>query len=347
MFLRRVSLSSVPVLAGIALGAPALRAQNTPIDLGGSTRVQTSPGVYGYTTWKPILAPASWTYRTSDGYLYDAPDDQQTGQSDSDFAGSTQNPAFFVQTGTINGVEMVAMRVIFNSYDANIASGNYTGNPVNVRVGIDVTGDGKLDLFVGPNFQGTPGMVFQLPGNGANTSPSTTTTSSIFYPDGVANNALSSTSSPALSASNFNYQRLSSTTAGTLYPGWVLQPESLSKPNQTNDEGVMSWALPVSAINNALAEAATQTGLSYLSGVTISPSSFLLWVAFTATQNNSVNQDAYGIKAGDAQTTPWNSFTSYMDAFGRPVPEPATYGLFLGGGLGAFLLLRRRRVRAA
>lgn len=344
---RCAPLCAVLSLAGLFTGTPFARAQNTTIDLAGPTRVQTSPSVYGYTTWKPILAPTSWTYRTSDGYLYDAPDDQQTGQSDSDFAGSTQTPAFFVQTGTINGVEMVAMRVIFNSYDANIASGTYTGNPVNVRVGIDVTGDGKLDLFMGPNFQGTPGMVFQLPGTGANTSPSTTSTSSIYYPDGVANNALSSTSSPALSASNFNYQRLSSATASTLYPGWVLQPESLSKPNQTGDEGVMSWAIPVSAINNALAEAATQAGLSYLSGVTISPSSFLLWVAFTATQNNSVNQDAYGIKASDSQTTSWNSFTSYMNAFGRPVPEPATYGLCLGGGLCGFLMLRRRGKRAA
>lgn len=347
MFLRRLLLPSVSALAGLGLGAHGLGAQNTTINLSGATRVQTSPGVYSYTTWKPILAPSSWTYRTSDGYLYDPADDQQTGQSDSDFAGSNQNPSFFVQTGTINGVEMVAMRVIFNQYDANIANGNYTGNPVNVRVGIDVTNDGKLDLFMGPNFQGTPGLVFQLPGSGANTSPSTTSTSSVYYPDGVSNNALSSTSSPVFSTSNFNYQRLSSSTASSLYPGWVLQPEDTAKPTQTADEGMMSWAIPVSAINNALGEAATQSGLGYLSGVSISPSSFLLWVAFTATQNNSVNQDAYGIKSSDTQSTAWSSFTGYMNAFGQPVPEPSTYGLLLGGGLGGFLVLRRRRKRAA
>ena len=347
MFSRRLFLPSVLALAGLSSGATCGRAQNTTINLSGATRVQTGSGVYSYTTWKPILAPTGWSYRTSDGYLYDAPDDQQTGQSDSDFAGSTQNPSFFIQTGTINGVEMVAMRVIFNSYDANIANGNYTGNPVNVRVGIDATGDGKLDLFMGPNFQGTPGLVFQLPGSGANTSPSTTSTSTVFYPDGVSNNALSSTSSPAFSSSNFNYQRLSSSTASSLYPGWVLQPEDASKPTQTGDEGMMSWAIPVSAINNALAEAATQSGLSYLSSVSISPSSFLMWVAFTATQNNSVNQDAYGIKSSDSQSTAWSSVTTYMDAYGRPVPEPAAYGLLLGGGLCGFLMLRRRGKRVA
>lgn len=317
------------------LGLPALGLAQTTISLDGATRVSNGSGGYTYDTWKPILSMPSWTYSTTDGYLYDPPDDQQTGQSDSDFAGSSANPSFFIQTGLINGVEVIAMRVIFNKFDPNIANGNYTGNPVNVRIGIDANVDGALDLYMGPNFQNTPGLVFQTPGTGTNTSPSTTTTGSAFYPDGITGNALNLTNSPAFTSSNFSYVELTPANASTYYPGWVAQPESVSKPNQTDSEGIMSWAIPVSAINAALAEAG-------LTGVTLTADSFLLWVAFTATQNNSVNQDAYGITKSEAQTIPWSSFTQYMDAHGRPVPEPSAYGLLLGAGLGGMFLLRRR-----
>lgn len=336
----RLSRLLAITLAAPALGS-ALSAQTT-VNLNGPTRTQTSPGVYSYTTWKPIHAPSSWTYRTTDGYLYDPNDDQQTGQYDSDFAGTSALPSFFVQTGTINGVEVIAMRVIFNTYDANIASGTYTGNPVNVRVGIDVNIDGKLDLYMGPNFQsGAASVGFQLPGSGANTSPSTTSVSSIFYPD--ANSAtLGGGTAPLFSANNFSYLQLTTANAATYYPGWATQPES---GNKIVSDGMMSWAIPLADVNKALAEAAIAdaSNPALPDNTVISASSFLLWVAFTSTQNNSVNQDAYGITANDVQTTPWNSFTSYMDATGRPIPEAGTYGLSLGAGLGGFLFLRRRR----
>lgn len=302
----------------------------TTVNLNGITRTSNGSGGWNYDTWKPIRAiDNGWVHQTTDGYLIDPINDQQTGQYDSDFAGSTTAPSFFIQTGLINNVEVIAMRVIFNTYDPNIAAGKFTGNPVNVRVGIDATGDGALDLYMGPNFQNTPGIVFQQPGTGLNTSPSTTSTGTVFYPNG----------SPALSANNFNYVELNSSTASTYYPGWTTLPDG----NKNVSEGMMSWAIPVADINAALATALAAKGLP---ATTITPSTFLLWVAFTATQNNSVNQDAYGMTAADNQTILWKNFVDKMNAYGTPVPEPSTYGLLLGAGLFG-LRFARRPVRLA
>jgi hypothetical protein len=336
----------LPALLALIFGQAASRAQTT-INLGGTTRVwNATTQKYEYPTWKPILAPTGWAYRTTDGYLFDPNNDQQTGQSDSDFAGNSTLPSFFIQFGQINGVQMVAFRVIFNEYDANIANGTYTGNPVNVRVGLDVNRDGKLDIYVGPNFQsGAKAVTFQLPGTGANISPSTTSTSSAFYPD--TNLAtLGGGASPLFNANNFNYQQLSTANANTLYPGWTTQPEA---SNKVNADGMMSWAVPVADLNLAIAEAAahnarqtTNPNPGLLPGTTITAESFILWVAFTATQNNSVNQDAYGITKNENQDTRWNAFTSYMNGSGNPIPEPSAYGALLGFGLGGLFLLRRR-----
>jgi|GEM_PF-782859 hypothetical protein len=326
--------------ACLALFPVLVRAQTT-IDLSGATRTANGDGTYTYDTWKPILAPQGWTYSTADGYLYDPNNDQQTGQSDSDFAGTAQLPSFFIQTGKIDGVDVIAFRVIFNAFDSGIASKKYNGNPVNVRVGVDANFDGKIDLFMGPDFQnGNRGVSFQLPGTGANISPSTTTTSSVFYPDDIPG-TLGGGTTPAFGPNNFSYIELNTANAATYYPGWTTQPEN----NGTKSEGMMSWAIPIADINKALAEAAIASASTNptLAGTTITAESLLLWVAFTATQNNSVNQDAYGITKNDPQDTRWDSFTSYMDAYGRPIPEASAYGMCLGAGLGVFLLLRRRR----
>ena len=309
------------VAAGLALASTA--AHGAVLDLSSTTRTDNGNGTYSYSVWHPILAKPGYAFSTTDGYIYDTSTDQQTGQYDSDFTGTSSVPSFFIANGTIGGTEMIAFRTIFNQYEAKINTGvagtsNFTSNPVNWRVGLDANLDGKIDIYIGPSFQNNNAqLVYQLPGNSTNTSPSTTSTSTV-------------TNIAQLTSTNFNYQELSSTSAATLFPGWTVQAEG----NQTSSDSVMTFALSLSSLNTALAAVG-------VTGASINSSSFLLFVSFTSTQNNAINQDAYGIDKSSTST--WTSFTEYMNANGRPVPEPSTYGFCLGGALGAFLFLRRRR----
>src|SRR5690606_28367678 len=125
---------------------PVLVRAHTTIDLSGATRTANGDGTYTSDTWKPILAPQGWTYTSADGYLYYANNGQPTGPSASDFAGTAPLPSFFIQAGKIDGVDVIAFRVIFDAFDSGIASKKYNGNPVNVRVGVDANFDGKIDL---------------------------------------------------------------------------------------------------------------------------------------------------------------------------------------------------------
>ena len=340
---------SAATLAGVALGAVFASAQTT-VDVNGVTRVSNGSGGYTYSTWKPILG---W-----DGNpLMDPVYDQQTGQGSSDFVSSTTggvaNPGFFIQFGQINGVDVIAFRVMMNEYRT-------TGNLVNISLGFDGDFDGTADLFMGLGQQSNQyGLIFQAPGTGANTSPSTTTLSNAFVPSaqyysgGVRSSALPALNANGnaigLTSSNFSniaigdgvnkdLQGGQGTTIpdnrATYYPGWATQAEN----NGTLLDAMISYAIPLADINAALAS----LGETW----SVTPDRLMRWIAVTATQNNSVNQDAYGTdKTGFS--SPYSSFLPYMDAYGRPVPEPSAYGLAVGAGLGGFLLCRRRRASAA
>lgn len=324
------------------LALPTAALAQTTLDIDGVTRVSNGSGGYTYSTWKPILGMAGSSYTGSDGYLVDPVYDQQTGQGDSDFVSVNNNPGFFVQFGQIDGVDHLAFRILLNEYKT-------TGNQVNIRFGFDGNMDGVADLFLGLSEQSNQyGIVFQSTGSGANNSPSTTTWGDAFYPTTHVGTLNSTGNALLLNSNNFSNLQLSDgvTAIGTganatiptsnladYYPGWTTQSEA----NQTNLDAMISYAVPLADINAALA----QLGKNF----TIGPETFMLWIAVTATQNKSVNQDAYGInKAGFDNT--YASFLPYMNAYGQPVPEPSAYGPLLGGAL-AGLYFFRRRPRAA
>lgn len=265
--------------------------------------------------------------------------DQQTGQGDSDFVSVNNTPGFFIQFGQVDGVEYVAFRILLNEYKTS-------GNVVNIRFGFDGNMDGVADLFLGLSEQSNQyGLVFQSTGSGANNSPSTTTWGEAFYPTTHVGTLNSTGNALLIDSNNFSNIQLAdgvtqvgnganaTTPASNLadyYPGWTTQSEA----GKTNLDSMISYAVPLADINAALA----QIGKNF----TISAETFMLWIAVTATQNNAVNQDAYGInKAGFDNT--YASFLPYMNGHGQPVPEPSAYGLLLGGAFGGLFLCRRRR----
>jgi hypothetical protein len=304
--------------AGLSLtlmAATAAQAQTT-LDIDGASRVGDGSGGWLYDTWKPMLGMTGGGQTSGDGYMTDPLDDQQTGQYDSDFASSTSgaraNSGFLVTFGTINGVQHLGFRIALNEFKT-------TGNLVNIRVGFDGNNDGVVDLFMGPSLQNNQyGLVFQGTGTGANVSPSTTTLTNAFYPTAAnAGNAL------AFTADNFSNIELTPSNIAAHYPGWVTQQETANKA-PLND-AIISFAIPLADINAALAELGK--------GFAIGPETLMRWIAFTATQNNSINQDVYGLpkitNSSGVGATPYTDFLPLMNAYGQPVPEPSAYGLLL------------------
>ena len=341
-----------PLSAAIlVIATAAASSAQTTIDVNSVTRTGSAATGWTYSAWKPIFAKSGNPNSSSEGYLLDPVYDQQTGQGDSDFVSSsnangTGNPGFFIQYGTINGVEHIAFRIMLNEYKT-------TGNLVNIRFGFDGNYDGRLDLYMGLSQQnGQVGLIFQPPGSGLlteNVSPSTSTYGNPFYPTGSRTNlpALNAQGNALLlTSSNFSNIAIGdgvnvsgpgeknpvADNRSTYYPGWATQAEN----NATFVDSMITYAFPLADINAALAQVGF-VGPSY----TVTADRLMLWAAVTATQDNAVNQDAYGTdKVGFSSR--YDSFLGYTSPNGNPVPEPGTYGLALGAGLGGFLFLRRR-----
>ena len=118
----------------------------------------------------------------------------------------------------------------------------------------------------------------------------------------------------ALTATNYNYA-VSDTVSG---------------------DAMLTFAIPFSTVQANLAA----------NGVQVTSSTFLRFIAFTATQENSINQDMYGVQ-GISGATRFDSFgggfTEFQNFDGQTpvVPEPSTYGMILIGTIMTFFSLRK------
>ena len=273
-------------------------------------------------------------------YLKDPSPDQQTGTGgtggDSDFVGvvDPNNTAaqfgFLMQYGKLasdpTGPDYVMFRFRLDTW----RSGGY--NTITM-IGADADYSGSIDLFFGVQKIGSSVfIVFQDPGTGLNISPNTT---SLTNPYG------------AVAATSTNFSYIDSTTGANAATDG-------SSYNSTND-ALLTFAITFSSLQAAL----NTTGSGRTSAISITDTTPLRWIGFTATQNNSINQDVYGIGklSSDDDTTdayasngdtPYAVFASVAQDSHGHIPEPATVVqlavLLMAGAAISFYQFRRRRL---
>jgi hypothetical protein len=273
---------------------------------GAESSAQTAVSVTDTTGWN------SWT-KADLTAMSDIATDQQTGQGADDFASDTNITGFFQKAGTIGGVDHLLFRARFDKYDGP----DQWGNGGNWGIGMDVNGDGALDLIMmmsessGNVNNRTRTITWGDPGTGANTGPSTTSWT-------------------------FPTQTAITLTTNTTYDG-VQAPDSTI--NGTPDL-LLSFA-----VSFANLQAAVRAYTPFTS-FTMTYDTRLSYIGFTSTQANALNQDLFGTTGNTNSSLTWaqlGAITGPANAYGI-VPEPATYAqlgaLLLAGGLVAW---RRRR----
>lgn len=258
---------------------------------------QTAIGITDATGWN------AWT--TGNGtVMTDAPADQQTGQGQDDFVGDTTYTGFAQKAGTIAGTDSIAWHVRMNKYDTKGFGGS-------LELGMDLDGNGSVDLVMKMTDKSGQTLTFATPGTGANDGPSTTSWGSFV-------------GSVALTSSTYNYAQA---TDGSNFSGTA--------------DAFVSFAISFANLQTAIQTYATGFG-SY----TVDYSTRISFIAFTSTQGNAINQDLFGTTGNTSSTATFASLgagTGPMNAYGI-VPEPSTYaqvGTFLMAG--AWLAWRRRR----
>jgi hypothetical protein len=294
----RRALSALAALGLAALwlgGAGAARAAIDPFN--------------SVTNWAPIL--------------WGDPDpgaDQQTGSSESDIVGSSVQASFYSlfsnndTSGTADDQWGFRLRLA--------AEKNPPGYSHIAFVGLDANLDGRLDLFLGVNNQGSVNEIgIWAPTSGTNLN--------------VSPNTLSIDPTPLFSyteaATNYSWMVVTSANdpAGPSY-----NIDGASGADET--DRFLSFVLPMSDVVAAMATVGI-TGFSTNSSIN--------YVVGTSTQINSINQDLNGVDGGINSTTGWLSLGALSGTYvptGAAVPEPQTVALLALAGLA----LAARRLRA-
>jgi len=259
------------------------------VGIGQSANAQIAP-TSPTTTWAPIL--------TSGGTVPDPINDQQTGSSESDIIGNLANPAFYMKyndggaSGPTNGWVGFRLRVA-----ADVSPAGFKGAAF---VGVDANLDGRLDLFIGVNNQGSGDQIgLWNPGTGQNISPSTTT---------LVNPAIKTYTE---TASDYDFRAVNATIdpAATTF--------DLDGAGKTDQ--FLSFVVSFPDIVSQLAALG-------ITGFTRDTPMRLL--AATATQDNSLNEDLNGVAGGINSSTTWQALGGFSQPYSfsstTPVPEPAS-----------------------
>lgn len=266
-----------------------------------------------------VTDTTGWTeWRKADlSLMSEIATDQQTGQGADDFAADATYAGFYQKAGTIGGSDYILYRARFDKFDG----ADRWGNGGNFGIGMDVTGDGALDLILmmsegsGNPSNRTRTLTWGDPGAGANTGPSTT---SWTFPAQTATDLVV----------NSTYD-VSPTTDGSMINGTA--------------DMFLSFAVSFANLQAAV------RAYTPLTSFTMTYDTRISYIAFTSTQANSLNQDLFGTTGNTSSTLTWaqlGAMSGPANAFGV-VPEPATYAqvsLLILAGIGVYL--RRRKASA-
>jgi len=241
--------------------------------------------------------------------------DQQTGSYEADMVGDINHAALYTDFDDGGTPSLTDGYLGFRFRLAG--EKNPTGYSTAALVGIDANMDGKLDVFVGVNNSGSKDLIgIWYAGDGANTSPSSTSIDS-HNPYWTADTA----------STNYDWSALSET----------IDPDALTLDvnSDGNTDYFLSFSVPLSVMIGAL-DAANITGVTENSAMT--------YVSLTSVQGNSFNQDLGGVDGNENSGDSWEDLgaVSNTTSPNQTIPEPATLSL-LGLAFAATYLLRHVR----
>ena len=246
-----------------------------------------------------VTSPTTdWTPLAYGSNNPDPSNDQQTGSGEGDIVGNIDHPSLYTAFGDAGTLSLtdgtIGFRVRLGADD------NPAGFKGAVVVGIDANHDGALDLFIGVNNSGSCDMIgIFAPGNGANTSPNTTT---------IVSTPLFSY---AITASNYSWLAVNTTIDPTVGTATDLNGDG-------KNDYFLTFSVPFADVIAALSGR----------GITgIDQNSTFSYVGATSTQGNALNQDLNGVGAGYDPNATWGTLgvvSDPMTAGGIPVPEPNT-----------------------
>ena len=269
-----------------------------------------------------VTSPTTnWTAVSYTGTVPDPSSDQQTGTEEGDLVGNAAHPSFYTAFGDAGTPSLTDGTIGFRARVGGDL--NPVGFKTALFVGIDANNDGALDLFIGVNNSGSGDTVgIWNPGNGANTSPNTTT---------IVSTPLKSYTPVA--GSNYHWTAVNATIDPTVGTATDIDGGG-------NNDYFLTLSVP-------FADVVAQLAAKGITG--IDQNSVFRYVMATATQANSLNQDLNGVGKNYDPNATWSSlgvFSDPMSAAGAVVPEftsvPGLAGFCMIALLMAFRSKRRR-----